>query len=80
MTTLEKLILGLRHFDEIELGSTDFTMYEGEQQAMATTNYERYLVRKPIYEAGPGVKNRQSPTMTYMSRAQVPEEIGRAHV
>jgi hypothetical protein len=26
MTTLEKLILGLRHFDEIELGSTDFTM------------------------------------------------------
>ena len=40
---------------------------------MNTTNYERYLVTKPIYEAGPGVKNRQSPTMTYMSRAQVPE-------
>jgi hypothetical protein len=40
---------------------------------MTTTDYERYLVRKPIYEAGPGVKNRQSPTMTYMSRAQVPE-------
>ena len=38
-----------------------------------TTDYERYLVRKPIYEAGPGVKNRQSPTMTYMSSKQVPE-------
>jgi hypothetical protein len=40
---------------------------------MAAMDYERYLVRKPIYEAGPGVKKRQSPTMTYMSRAQVPE-------
>jgi hypothetical protein len=40
---------------------------------MTATGYERYLVRKPIYEAGPGVKKRQSPTMTYMSRAQVPE-------
>ncbi len=40
---------------------------------MTTTDYERYVVRKPIYEAGPGVKNRQSPTMTYMSSAQVPE-------
>jgi hypothetical protein len=26
MTTLEELILGLRHFDEIELGYTDSTM------------------------------------------------------
>ncbi len=34
---------------------------------------EKYLVRKPIYESGSGVKNRQTPGMTYMSRAQVPE-------
>ncbi len=41
---------------------------------MAKPNYERYLVRKPIYEAGaPVVTNRQSPTMTLMSNAQVPE-------
>ena len=36
-------------------------------------DYEKYLVRKPIYESCSGVKNRQSPAMTYMSRAQVPE-------
>jgi hypothetical protein len=36
-------------------------------------DYEKYLVRKPIYEAGRGLKKRQSPTMTLMSRAQVPE-------
>lgn len=40
---------------------------------MAQSQYERYAVRKPIYEAGPGVKNRQSPTMTFMSAKQVPE-------
>jgi hypothetical protein len=36
-------------------------------------DYEHYLVRKPIYERGRGVKNRQSPTMTFMSSAQIPE-------
>jgi hypothetical protein len=36
-------------------------------------DYEKLLVRKPIYEAGPGIKNRQSPTMTFMSNAQVPD-------
>jgi hypothetical protein len=40
---------------------------------MVETNYEKYLVRKPIYEAFGGVKNRQSPTMTIMSNKQVPE-------
>jgi len=40
---------------------------------MAQSQYEKYAVRKPIYEAGPGVKGRQSPTMTFMSSAQVPE-------
>jgi len=41
---------------------------------MNITNYEKYLVRKPIYEAGaPMVSNRQSPTMTLMSNAHVPE-------
>jgi hypothetical protein len=36
------------------------------------SQYEKYAVRKPLYEAGPGVKNRQSPSMTYMSEKQVP--------
>jgi len=36
-------------------------------------DYEKYLVRKPIYELCSGIKNRQSPVMTYMSRAQVPD-------
>ena len=40
---------------------------------MAQSQYEKYAVRKPIYEAGPGIKNRQSPTMTFMSSKQVPE-------
>lgn len=40
---------------------------------MSETNYERYLVREPLYEAGTDVVNRQSPTMTYMSTSQVPE-------
>ena len=40
---------------------------------MAETDYEKYLVRRPVYEVGSGVKNRQSPSMTYMSNAQVPE-------
>jgi hypothetical protein len=36
-------------------------------------DYEKYLIRKPIYEVGTGLKNCQSPAMTYMSSAQVPE-------
>ena len=40
---------------------------------MAKSQYEKYVVRKPIYEAVTGVKNRQSPSMTFMSRQQVPE-------
>jgi hypothetical protein len=40
---------------------------------MSDTNWEKFLVREPLWEAGPGVKNRQSPTMTYMSSKQVPE-------
>jgi len=40
---------------------------------MAESEYEKFAVRKPIYEAGPGYKGRQSPTMTFMSSAQVPE-------
>ena len=38
---------------------------------MAESQYEKYVVRKPNYEAGPGVKNRQSPTMSFMSTKQV---------
>ena len=40
---------------------------------MAESKYEKYAVRKPIYEAGAGYKGRQSPTMTFMSSKQVPE-------
>lgn len=39
---------------------------------MAKTDYEKYLVRRPVYEAFGGTKNRQSPTMTIMSEKQVP--------
>ncbi len=38
---------------------------------MTESKYEKYVVRKPIYESGPGFKNRQSPTMTFMSRPQI---------
>ena len=47
---------------------------------MTETNYERYIVRKPIYEErgpdaekGPEIKNRQIPAMTFMSSKQVSE-------
>lgn len=39
---------------------------------MAKSNYRKYLVTKPVYEAGDPVKGRQYPTMTLMSNAQVP--------
>lgn len=37
---------------------------------MAKSENEKYVVRKPLYEAGGGVKGRQSPTMTFMSEKQ----------
>lgn len=39
---------------------------------MAENNYEKYLVRRPMYEVGGNVKGRQAPTMTYMSNELVP--------
>jgi hypothetical protein len=39
---------------------------------MADSKYSKLLVTKPIYEAGPPVKGRQSPSMTLMSNALVP--------
>jgi quercetin dioxygenase-like cupin family protein len=39
---------------------------------MPNTDYEKYLVRKPLYEAFGGTKNRQSPTMTMISNKQIP--------
>jgi hypothetical protein len=36
-------------------------------------DFEKYLVRKPAYETMTQVKNRQCPTMTFMSRKLVPE-------
>ena len=40
---------------------------------MPKIDYEKYLVRKPLLESGSGIKNRQSPVMTYMSNKLVPE-------
>lgn len=37
---------------------------------MAESVYEKYAVRKPVYEVCSGIKNRQSPTMTFMSEKQ----------
>jgi hypothetical protein len=39
---------------------------------MPDSKYEKYAVRKPVYEAGAGYQGRQSPTMTFMSGKQVP--------
>jgi quercetin dioxygenase-like cupin family protein len=39
---------------------------------MSKIDYEEYLVRKPLYEAFGGTKNRQSPTMTMISNKQIP--------
>ena len=39
----------------------------------AGTDYERYVIRSPLREAGPNqVDGRQNPTMTYLSRTQIP--------
>jgi hypothetical protein len=46
----------------------------GETVAGKTANfdYEQYVIRSPIREAGPNyVEGRQNPTMTYMSRTQI---------
>jgi len=39
---------------------------------MPENEFNKYIVSKPIYEAGTGYKGRQSPTMTLMSNKQVP--------
>jgi hypothetical protein len=39
---------------------------------MSKIDYEKYLVRKPLYRVGGGIKGRQSPVMTYMSNDLVP--------
>jgi hypothetical protein len=36
-------------------------------------DYEKYLVRKPLYRDLVGIKNRQSPTMTFISPQQIPD-------
>lgn len=43
-----------------------------EENNMPKIDYEKYLIRKPLYEAFGGVKNRQSPTMTMISNKQIP--------
>jgi hypothetical protein len=40
---------------------------------MPDSKYEKYAVRKPLYEVNKNIKNRQSPAMTLMSRKQVSE-------
>jgi hypothetical protein len=37
---------------------------------MTESKFEKYAVRKPVYEAGTNFTNRQSPTMTFMSEQQ----------
>jgi hypothetical protein len=39
---------------------------------MAKSEIEKYVVSKPVYEAGKGFKGRQSPTMTMISGKQIP--------
>ena len=39
---------------------------------MVEFNGEQYVARTPLYETGRGVKNRQFPTMTYISEKQIP--------
>lgn len=40
---------------------------------MSETGYDRYIIRKPVYEEqSPEIKNRQSPTMTFISNKQIP--------
>ena len=55
------------------LSGTSVDNKKGNLPQKNETDYEKYLVRKPIYERAGGVKNRQSPTMTFMSSAQIPE-------
>jgi hypothetical protein len=40
---------------------------------MAKSQFEKYVVSKPLYESRAGYKGRQSPAMTLMSRKQIPE-------
>jgi hypothetical protein len=42
---------------------------------MAQVNYEKYLIKKPAFEVGSGikVKNQTSPSLVYMSNALIPE-------
>ena len=39
---------------------------------MTEANYERYIIREPLYECDDGIKNHQGPAMTYMSNNQIP--------
>ncbi len=61
-----------------EILSGGRTMAKPEEQVFFPTkkrtfDYEQYVVRSPMREAGPDfVENRQNPTMTYMSGKQVP--------
>ena len=40
---------------------------------MTEQNYEKYIIRKPLYECDNGTKNHQGPVMTYLSNKLVPE-------
>jgi hypothetical protein len=45
---------------------------EGGQKDMQKGDYGKNLVEKPLWEVYPGIKNRQSPAMTFMSSKQIP--------
>jgi hypothetical protein len=53
--------------------SSDTSKVDIRLEDLSKSSFEKYLIRKPIYERGAGVKNRQSPTMTFVSSAQIPE-------
>ncbi len=40
---------------------------------MSERAFSRFLIQKPLYEVGSGIKNRQSPAMTFLSSRQIPE-------
>jgi hypothetical protein len=66
------LILGAAAKDSPLIDHTP-EVRESSSEEWKNVNYEKYLVRRPIGERAIGIKNRQSPAMTYMSSAQVPE-------
>ena len=67
------LVPGIGTIKNDWIKSPESKIVRDTKQGKDVVDYEKYLVRKPIYERARGVKNRQSPTMTYLSSGQIPE-------